>query len=372
MSSVTQAFRSCLVGVLVLGFAASAWAQAGTASLVGEVTDQQKQVIPGATITLSNRQTGVVQSTVSDERGAFRFVSMRPGRYDMKVELAGFKMSLTEDIPLAVDSTVRQNAILELGGVNETVSVVSQTITLNTTDASLGNAISTGADPQPPDRSPERRATAQPAAGRGLHPGAELRPRGPALRLGRRRPGRSAERHPRRRRRQRHRRIQTAYTSAVRHDAGSAAGVPRQHVELQRRQRPVERPAGVAGHAQRHQPVQRLRLLDVPPDGDVEQRVFPEAGAVTGRARRARRRSWTRTSTAASIGGPIRRNRLFFFGNLERLKEQSESPVLRGVPSNSFRDGVLMYQCAVAAACPGGPVRGFANTHTVAALAGMA
>ena len=143
MSSVTQAFRSCLVGGLVLGFAASAWAQTGTASLVGEVSDQQKQVIPGATITLSNRQTGVVQSTVSDERGAFRFVSMRPGRYDMKVELAGFKMALTEDIPLAVDSTVRQNAILELGGVNETVSVVSQTITLNTTDASLGNAIST-------------------------------------------------------------------------------------------------------------------------------------------------------------------------------------------------------------------------------------
>src|SRR5262245_6123111 len=131
MSSAKQTLRACLVGVLVLGFAASAWAQAGTASLVGEVTDQQKQVVPGATITLSNRQTGVAQSTVSDERGNFRFVNMRPGRYDLKVELTGFKLSLTEDIPLAVDSTVRQNAILELGGVNETVSVVSETITLN-------------------------------------------------------------------------------------------------------------------------------------------------------------------------------------------------------------------------------------------------
>ena len=77
MSSVTQALRGCLVGVLVLGFAASAWAQAGTASLVGEVTDQQKQVVPGATITLSNRQTGTAQSTVSDDRGAFRFVNAK-------------------------------------------------------------------------------------------------------------------------------------------------------------------------------------------------------------------------------------------------------------------------------------------------------
>ena len=59
-----------------------------------------------------------------------------------------------------------------------------------------------------------------------------------------------------------------------------------------------------------------------------------------------------------SFGGPLRRNRLFFFANLEQLKEQSEAPVVRNVPSNSMRDGVLMYQCATAGACPGGSVRG--------------
>jgi hypothetical protein len=47
------------------------------------------------------------------------------------------------------------------------------------------------------------------------------------------------------------------------------------------------------------------------------------------------------------------------------LREQSESPVVRAVPSNSFRDGVLMYRCASAGACPGGTVRGFSNSHTV-------
>ncbi len=66
-----------------------------------------------------------------------------------------------------------------------------------------------------------------------------------------------------------------------------------------------------------------------------------------------------------SVGGPIRSNRLFFFANLENLREQSETPVMRAVPSNSFRDGVLMYQCASTAACPGGSVRGFNGTHAV-------
>jgi hypothetical protein len=67
------------------------------------------------------------------------------------------------------------------------------------------------------------------------------------------------------------------------------------------------------------------------------------------------------------LGGPIRRNRVFFFGNFEALRSQSESPVVRGVPSDAFRDGVLTYQCAVAAQCPGGTVQGFTGTHAIAA-----
>ncbi len=82
-------------------------------------------------------------------------------------------------------------------------------------------------------------------------------------------------------------------------------------------------------------------------------------------ARKAQAPKLDKDIYGGSFGGPISRNRLFFFANLEQLKEQSESPVVRNVPSNSMRDGVLIYQCAVAALCPGGSVRGVANNHSI-------
>jgi hypothetical protein len=135
-------FRCALVFALVFSAPAMAWAQTGTSSLIGEVTDAQKSVIPGATVTVTNAQTGVSQSSVTDERGAYRFANMPPGRYEVRVELSGFKTSIISDVVLQVDSTARQNAVLELGGITETVQVVSEAPIVNTTDASLGNALS--------------------------------------------------------------------------------------------------------------------------------------------------------------------------------------------------------------------------------------
>ncbi len=364
MRSFRRLSRCGVVFLLALGVTATAWAQAGTASLIGEVTDQQKQVIPGAAVTLTHRQTGVAQSTVSDDRGLFRFVNMRPGRYDLKVELAGFKTSLTEEVLLQVDTTSRQNATLELGGVAETVSVVSDTITLNTTDGSLGNPISTEQIRNLPI---EAQNVVQLLS---LQPGAVFIPTN----------ANSDAEDPR-----------YGAVAGARGDQQNVTldGVDVNDVQFQTAYTSAVRIPQEA--------LQEFRVSTSNYNADSGRSSGPQVSLVTKSGTNQYNGSgyWTfrRTETSsneyflelaqrqagresvapkldkdiygASFGGPIQRNRLFFFGNFDRLKEKSESPVVRGVPSNSLRDGVLMYQCAVAALCPGGPVRGFSNTHTV-------
>lgn len=365
MSSVSRLARSSVLAVLMALVAVSALAQSGTASLVGEVADQQKQVVPGATVTLTHRQTGVAQTSVSDDRGQFRFVSMQPGRYDLRVELTGFKTLVTEDVPLRVDSTVRQNVVLELGGIAETVSVVSETITLNTTDASLGNAIS----PEQIRNLPiEAQNVVQLLS---LQPGAVFVP------------------------------TSNPSTTDPRYGSVAGARADQQNVTLDGIDvnDPQNQTAYTSAVRLTQEALQEFRVSTSNYNADSGRSSGPQVSLVTRSGTNQFNGSgyWTlrRTETSSneyflklaqlqagkvsqapkldkdiyggSIGGPLQRNRLFFFGNLERLKEQSESPVVRGVPSNSFRDGVLMYQCAVTAACPGGPVRGFSNSHTVPA-----
>jgi Carboxypeptidase regulatory-like domain len=359
--------RSLVVGLSFSTlFGTSVFAQSGTATLIGEVTDPQKQVVPGASVTLTNKQTGVSQSTVSDTRGGFRFVSMPPGRYDLKVELSGFKTSITQSIPLTVDSTVRQIAILELGGVAETVSVVSQTITLNTTDASLGNAISSEQIRNLPI---EAQNVVQLLS---LQPGAVFIPFN----------ANSDQEDPR-------------------YGAVAGARADQQNVTLDGIDvnDPQSQTAFTSAVRITQEALQEFRVSTSNYNADSGRSSGPQVSLVTRSGTNQFNGSgyWTfrRTATSSNeyflklsqlqsgkeskppkldkdiyggaAGGPIRRNRMFFFGNFERLQEHSESPVVRGVPSNSFRDGVLMYQCASAALCPGGAVQGFSKGHTVPA-----
>jgi hypothetical protein len=355
--------RYALVAVLVTTAYSAAWAQTGTSSLIGEVTDAQKSVIPGATVTVRNNATNVSQTTVTDERGTYRFANMPPGRYEMRVELSGFKTAVISDVVLQVDSTARQNATLELGGVTETVQVTSEVPIVNTTDASLGNALS----PQQIRSLPVEAQNVVHLLS--LQPGAVFIP------------------------------VTNPATADPRYGSVAGARADQQNVTLDGIDvnDPQNQTAYTSAVRMTQESLQEFRVSTATYNADMGRSSGPQVTLVTRSGGNTFDGSayWTfrRTATSSneyflklaqlgsgreseppkldkdifggSFGGPIRRNRLFFFGNFERLNEQSESPVVRAVPSNSFRDGVLLYRCAVAALCPGGSVQGFSRSHAV-------
>jgi len=120
-----------------------ALAQQGTAAITGVVTDQSGAVIPGATVTLRNPQTGVVLQTKTAAGGgyAFRLVTPGPG-YEIEFEESGFSPIKVSGLYLNVDDTRTQDAKMK-AGTSETVQVsaTNEDETINTTDAQVGNNV---------------------------------------------------------------------------------------------------------------------------------------------------------------------------------------------------------------------------------------
>ncbi len=112
------------------------------ASITGVVTDPTGAVIPGVTISLQNPQTGATYTTVSNGEGSYTFTEVRPGPdYKIKFTRAGFQPLVISDMYMNVDATRTQNARLSIGTDKQTVQVsaAAENVTLNTTDATVGN-----------------------------------------------------------------------------------------------------------------------------------------------------------------------------------------------------------------------------------------
>ena len=116
-------------------------AQTGTSTVNGTVLDAQGQVVSGATVNLINTEKGFRRTTVTGESGAFSFPSIPPDTYRVEVEAAGFKKLVLSNINALVDKTTEVPASLEAGNINETVNVTSGELPsiVNTQDGSLGN-----------------------------------------------------------------------------------------------------------------------------------------------------------------------------------------------------------------------------------------
>lgn len=133
--------RLCAILVAFVLITINASAQSGTSAVNGTVVDAQGQVIAGATVKLVSAGQGTTRTATSDGSGAFVFTSVAPGVYSIEVEASGFKRSLVRDVQALVDKTTTIPVNLEIGDLTANVEVSAGGIEniVNTQDASLGN-----------------------------------------------------------------------------------------------------------------------------------------------------------------------------------------------------------------------------------------
>ena len=130
---------SALFCVLCVG--GSAWAQTGTTSVRGTVLDQQGNAVAGATVTLTNEEKNFSRTQTTSAEGTYLFTAVPPGTYRVTAEASGFKKVSVSDVQALVETPTDVNMQLEVGSVSETVNVTATNeAPLNTSDATLGNA----------------------------------------------------------------------------------------------------------------------------------------------------------------------------------------------------------------------------------------
>src|SRR6185312_8392910 len=126
-------YKTCFVGLLLVLFAGSAWAQVSTASVNGVIRDPNGAVIPGATIELQNTATSVVHQSVSNSSGAFAILDITPGRYTIQASAPGFSPQKVSEFVLSVDQTATLNFSLAIGTQKQVVTVDATAAQLDVT-----------------------------------------------------------------------------------------------------------------------------------------------------------------------------------------------------------------------------------------------
>jgi hypothetical protein len=128
------------------GSARVAFPQAGTADIVGTVTDASGAVLPGAAVTAKNADTGLTRTQQTGGSGDYSFTLLPIGTYTISVEANGFKMFTAAQIAIATGDRARVDASMQVGSVSQTVEVTGEaSVALQTDSATVGSLITTQA-----------------------------------------------------------------------------------------------------------------------------------------------------------------------------------------------------------------------------------
>jgi hypothetical protein len=129
-----------LLAIALACFAPCGLAQSG--SFAGSVTDSTGAEVPNTKITAVNVATGISRTAETDESGTYRITNLNPGVYDVQIEHPGFKSILFSHIPLSVDEVLTLDAHLVVSSAKETVTVTSEAVApVDINDAQVGNLV---------------------------------------------------------------------------------------------------------------------------------------------------------------------------------------------------------------------------------------
>ncbi len=133
--------RALLAGALIVLLAVPAFAQRQLGGIQGTIVDATGGVLPGVTVTATNKSTGEVRTTVTNESGIYRLQSLDPGTYDVAAQLSGFGQSGRQDIVVSVGASVGVNLTLSTSGVTETIQVRGVSPDIQTEKADLSSVV---------------------------------------------------------------------------------------------------------------------------------------------------------------------------------------------------------------------------------------
>ncbi len=124
--------------LVILAAATTLGAQSTTGSIQGTVKDKQDAVVPGAAVTIRNVQTNASRTAVTDGNGGYRFLNVPVGDYELTVELSGFSKHVRSGLTLSLNQDAVVDVQIQPAGVSENVEVRADAPLLNTTNAEVG------------------------------------------------------------------------------------------------------------------------------------------------------------------------------------------------------------------------------------------
>jgi hypothetical protein len=352
-SIMTFSWRAILFVSLFLSISSGYLLAQGNAGLTGSVTDSSGAVIANAQVKITNLATGAIQTTTTGASGFFSLPQLAPGTYEVQVSANGFSTTRIERVDVVVSLIASLNVKLGVGASKQTVEVSSELPAVNTQDASIGTAFEEAAIIQLPLEGRNIAGLLSLQAGATYLPTNDIRSgsiqgsrsdqstytldgvqiNDPENQLG---PYQTSLRTPLDS-------VQEFRTTTSNYGAelGGGGGA---EVQL------VSKTGSNKLHGSAYEYLRNTATSS-------NEYFNSLAGLPTPKL--------NKNVFGASAGGPIKKNRIFIFGNYEGERVSAQQAALQSIPSDSLRDGVVIYQCATATQCPGGTVAGLASSHNV-------